>query len=186
MLLGIIEVKPFAEHNPRGDREINDYYATPPVATLALLEKESFVGNILEPCCGEGHISKILEANGYTVESNDLIDRGYGSSRIDFLLETTKVDNVVTNPPYKNALDFVRKATDLADKKVAMLLKLNFLEGVKRKEFFKTRPPARVYVFSSRQSLMKGGVPHKGGMMALAWFVWENGSTEKPILDWIL
>ena len=33
---------------------------------------------------------------------------------------------------------------------------------------------------------MKGGVPHKGGMMALGWFVWEKGSKEKPILDWIL
>ena len=51
----------------RGD----DYYATPFVATDALLSVEDFVGSIWEPCCGEGHISRRLEEFGYDVESTD-------------------------------------------------------------------------------------------------------------------
>ena len=36
--------------NIRGDRQKDDYYATPPEATDALLSVESFEGNIFEPC----------------------------------------------------------------------------------------------------------------------------------------
>ena len=172
-------------HNLDNNREKDDYYATPPSCTKALLCVEQFVGDVYEPCCGQGHISEVLIDKGYHVESSDLVDRGYGKPRVDFLMETKPRKNVVTNPPYRNALDFVRKATDLADNKVAMLLKLNFLEGVARKEFFMTRPPAKVYVFSSRQSLMKGGVPHKGGMIALAWCVWEKNYNGETKVNWI-
>lgn len=42
--------------NTRGDRQKDDYYATPPEATDALLSVESFEGGVFEPCCGEGHI----------------------------------------------------------------------------------------------------------------------------------
>ena len=170
--------------NFRGDREKDDYYATPKETTKALLNVERFSKNILEPCCGEGHISKVLIENGYTVESSDLVDRNFGTPKVDFLIETRKRENIITNPPYKNALEFAQKATDLASNKVALLLKLNFLEGVKRKKFFDNTPPVRVYVFSQRQSLMKNGKPYKGGMMALAWFVWEAGNTNRPTVHW--
>lgn len=55
----------------------------------------------------------------------------------DFLLET--LDNfegdIITNPPYKYALEFVERALEsvLPGRKVAMFLKLQFLEGQKRK-----------------------------------------------------
>lgn len=58
----------------------NDYYATPIESTQALLANENFYGNILEPCCGEGHISEVLKNEGFEVYSNDLIDRGYGET----------------------------------------------------------------------------------------------------------
>lgn len=66
-------------HNKRGDRERDDFYATPAPSTEALLSVEQFEGNIWEPCCGEGHISRVLEDAGYTVQSTDLVDRGYGT-----------------------------------------------------------------------------------------------------------
>lgn len=61
------------------ERVQHDYYATDPRAVEALLEVEGFDKNILEPCCGEGHISKVLEKHGYMVESSDLIDRNFGA-----------------------------------------------------------------------------------------------------------
>lgn len=42
------------------ERQQDDYYATEPKATEWLLKLERFEGPILEPSCGEGHISKIL------------------------------------------------------------------------------------------------------------------------------
>ena len=69
------------------DRVENDYYATPPESTLKLLEVEEFKGNVLEPCCGEGHISEVLKKKGFEVHSNDLINRGYGEDNKDFLKE---------------------------------------------------------------------------------------------------
>ena len=170
--------------NPRRDREKDDFYATPESTTLALLKAEKFIGPIWEPCCGAGHISKVLAAQGYEVESSDLVDRGFGIPRVDALMEYRDAENIVTNPPYKNSIDFAEHFTDCAPK-VALLLKLNFLEGLQRKEFFNRKPPKRIYVFSKRQSLMKNGVAHRGGMMALAWFVWERGNTAPPRIGWL-
>jgi hypothetical protein len=176
-------------HNKRGDREKDDFYATPAPSTEALLSVEQFEGDIWEPCCGEGHISRVLEDAGYTVQSTDLVDRGYGTPRVDFLMETQGCDNIVTNPPYgKLALQMASHATQLASRKVAMLLKLQFLEGIERKAFFAHTPPVRVHVFSSRQSLMKNGDDYSGGaggMMALAWFIWEKGYQGDTVVKWL-
>ena len=175
--------------NDRGDRQKDDFYATPAASTEALLSVEKFDGRSWEPCCGQGHISEVLSAAGYEVQSTDLVDRGYGTPRVDFLMETQRCENIVTNPPYgKLALPRVAHATQLASRKVAMLLKLQFLEGVERKAFFANTPPARVHVFSSRQSLMKNGTDSSdgpGGMMALAWFVWEKGHRGDTGVKWL-
>ena len=172
--------------NPRGDRQKDDYYSTPAPTTQALLRVEKFIGQIWEPCCGEGHIAEVLIDAGHDVAASDLVDRGYGESGIDALFEYPAVSNIITNPPYKNALEFAEIFTDIAGK-VALLLKLNFLEGVKRQEFFLRKPPVRVHVFSQRQALMKNGMSYngRGGMMALAWFVWEHDNTDPPRIGWL-
>ena len=59
-------------HNLNNDRNKNDFYPTPPEATLALLDKQKFEGNIWECACGDGAISKILIDKGYNVYSSDL------------------------------------------------------------------------------------------------------------------
>ena len=167
------------------NREKNDFYATPEESTDKLLNVVTFKGDIYEPCCGQGHISKVLIKHGYKVTSSDLVDRGYGTPRVDFLMETQKYDNIVTNPPFKNALEFAERALELSRYKVALLLKLSFLEGVARRNFFKRYPPEKVWVFSQRQALMKNGEPHSGGMLALAWFVWSKCNIESPTVGWV-
>ena len=167
------------------NREKNDFYATPEESTEKLLRVVTFRGRIYEPCCGQGHISEVLVKHGYEVFSSDLVDRGYGTPRVDFLMETQKHDNIVTNPPFKNALEFAERALELSRYKVALLLKLSFLEGVARRNFFKRYPPEKVWVFSQRQALMKNGETHSGGMLALAWFVWTKGNIESPTIGWV-
>lgn len=126
---------------PRADK---DYYATEPAATDWLCKIEKFRGPILEPSCGEGHISRQLIAAGYEVESRDIADRGYGKVA-DFLsTENIRWDgDIVTNPPYAFAQEFVEKSLAIIPdgRKVAMFLKLTFLEGKRRAELFRNTPP---------------------------------------------
>jgi len=174
-------------------RETEDFYPTPPYATIKLLEKEEFLGTIYEPACGDGAISKILKDKYPTqkIYSTDLIDRGYGEKMdLDFLthdFKDFKPDNIITNPPYKLAQEFIEKSLELADFKVAMLLKLNFLEGQKRYQLFKSTPLKNVYIFSKRLSFDKGNEKGKGnGLLAYAWYVWEKDYVGSPMIDWLL
>ena len=173
------------------DAEENDYYATEPRAVELLLEQEEFSHIIWEPACGEGHISKVLQAHGYEVHSTDLIDRGFGESAEDFLaFESTlpiPVD-IITNPPYKFAREFVEKALAIVTPghKVAMFVKLTFLEGQARRELFRQHPPKTVYVSSARLECGKNGIfTGSGSAVAYCWIVWQKGHYGPTQLKWI-
>ena len=140
-----------SSHSER-DREERDYYATDPKATEALLQREIFCKNILEPACGGGHISKVLEKHGYSVDSRDIIRRDYNAQSMtqDFLTSKEKwCGDIITNPPYKYAAEFATHALEVIEDghKVAMFLKLTFLEGEKRRELFQFTPPI-LFMFS--------------------------------------
>ena len=169
-------------------REKNDFYPTPLGGILPLLEREKFEGNIWECACGDGAISKVLTEKGYETYSSDLFDRGFGEIGIDFLKSDKKFDNIVTNPPFKLAMDFVYKANELATKKYAFLCRINFFEGVARSKMFRSTPLKKVYIFSRRITFIHPELKHKthgGGMLAFAWFIWEKGYEGKPYIDWI-
>lgn len=169
------------------NREANDFYPTHPGATRALLGVEKFDGAIWECACGEGDISSVLEDAGYAVVSTDLIDRGYGECRRDFLMEwKSEAPNIVTNPPFKLASKFVEKALDLTRGKVAMFLRLAFLEGVERGGIFPEQPLARIWVMSRRVPMWRGEVRDEiGSLMAMAWFVWDHSHEGPPQLGWL-
>lgn len=174
------------------DADEYDYYATSPHAVEKLLELESFSNHIWEPACGEGHISKVLEAHGYDVYSSDLIYRGFGDTEsFDFLNESLENfdGDIITNPPYKYAREFVEKALDsvLDGQKVAMFLKLTFLTSKGRKSLFELHPPQSVYVFSYRVECGKNGKFSNngiGGGVDYAWFVWKKGHYGPTYLRW--
>lgn len=133
------------------ERAANDYYATDPRALEMLLEREAFTHDVWEPACGEGNLSKVLTEAGYSVRSTDLIDRGYGTGGVDFLNETEVWHgDIVTNPPYIYALEFVKKSLDLLEDghKTAFFLRLQFLEGKKRRVFFDSAPPPSEFTYS--------------------------------------
>ncbi|WP_245451618.1 hypothetical protein [Mesorhizobium waimense] len=109
-----------------------DYFPTPAWATHALMENETFTGEIWECACGDGAMSRVLASRGNPVRSSDLFDRGFGTSGIDFNTAKTPADNIVTNPPYNSAESFVRSGVKLARNKFALLLRLAFLEGANR------------------------------------------------------
>lgn len=172
----------------RENREKDDFYPTPPEGITALLKVERFEGAIWEPACGDGAISSVLIQSGYEVHSSDLVDRGFGENRVDFLMEyKPRAPNIVTNPPFKMVAPFIRKSLDLTTRKVAMLLRLACLEGNERGELFETTPIARVWVFKARLQFKRPGWEDTGagGMLPFAWFVWEHGYIGKPTLGWL-
>lgn len=174
------------------EREIDDYYATPPEAVEMLLELETFNNKILEPACGQGHISEVFNKKGYEVKSFDLVDRDYGGQQDFFTYDEQWDGDIVTNPPYKFAKEFVEHSLSLISEgnKVAMFLKLQFLEGKARKKMFLKNPPKAVYVSSSRLLCAKNGEWGKGrgfissSAVAYCWFVWEKGFKGDPIIKW--
>lgn len=178
-----------ASNHTLEDRQKEDYYATDPKAIELLLDVETFDNKIWECACGEKHLSNVLESKGYNCRSSDIIDR-CGNEVIDFLQTDEKWDgDIITNPPYKYAEQFVYKAMDVLQTghKLAMFLKVLFLEGKKRKEMFKLYPPRHIYVSSSRIICAKNGEfdNYKSSAIAYGWFVWEKGYKGDTVIKWI-
>ena len=183
--------------NSSTKREENDYYATAPETTKLFLDtfKEDLGQSILEPACGEGHLSEVLTEYfpNSNITSTDLINRGYGVGEIDFLNHNfdKKFDTVITNPPFKYSKEFILKGLELSNKYTIMLCKIQLLEGINRKEMFLNTPLKYVYVHSSRQATWKEGKPLDDNgkkwatTMCLAWFVWEKDYKGEPVVRWI-
>jgi hypothetical protein len=167
----------------------NDLYQTPPEAVRALLKAESLPRTIWEPACGPGSIARTLRAAGHVVYATDLVD--YKSpdqdmSRWDFLNERQApigVEAIVTNPPFKNADEFVEHSLKLCPK-VYMLLRLSFLEGgtksKARRAILDGGRLAKVMPFANRLPMMhRDGYegPKEGSKMVFAWFVWNEAHT---------
>ena len=178
-----------ASNHSEHEREPNEYYATEPKAVELLMGLETFDKKILEPSCGEEHISDVLKSHGYNVVSRDLINRGYGDVA-DFLSDDNVAWNgdIITNPPYKYAQEFVEKALQIIPDghKVAMFLKVQFLEGKRRRKMFDITPPKRIWVSSSRLKCAMNGEFDKTTSSAAcyAWFVWEKGFCGDTIVKW--
>lgn len=184
-----------ASNHSEKEREKNDYYATDPKALKIFLDKLTkdniqLHKNIWEPACGEGHLSKLLEEEGYKVISSDLIDRGFGTPNINFLKTDKKwKGDILTNPPYKFAQEFVEHSLNILENGCycIMFLKIQFLEGKARLQFFKKYPLKYIYVNSARQLCAMNGDFEKYKAMAICycWYIWEKGFTGNPEIRWI-
>jgi predicted RNA methylase len=174
-----------------------NFYPTPPEATRALLSVETFDGPIWEPACGQGHIAKVLTAQGHEVIATDLHAWGYGAHGIDFL--TADADrvgasarHVITNPPYGRGLAdaFIEKAlavTASTGGKVAMLLNLASLAQEQRTPAWQKNPPARLYAIDGvvcwpdpERKPPKHFLAHR-----YVWAVWEHGHTGPSAFWWL-
>ena len=204
-----------ASNHSEEEREENDFYATDPLAAEELIRIEPQINNIWENACGLGHLAKVFHREGKLKAISDLIDRGYRPEGImtsygkDFL-KMSKVwkGDIVTNPPYGIALDWTKHCLDLLQEGhyLALFMKITFLEGKERKDFFRGNPPVRIWVSSSRIQCAKNGefeVPKKdknGNIMydkdgkpvltkmssaaCYCWYIWQKGYKGFPELRW--
>lgn len=185
-----------ASNHTEKERQCDDYYATDPIAIDKLLEVEKPNHKIWECACGGGHLSERLIEHGYDVFSSDIKDRGYihFDAEVDFLKQDGAVlpdgCDIITNPPYSYAMEFVLKALEMLKDgcRCYMFLKLTFLEGQKRyNKIFSISPPIKVYVFISRiKCAMDGDFDkYQSSAVAYGWFVWEKGYTGITEVRWI-
>jgi len=170
----------------RGQRKKSDFYETPFSMTQQLLDVEpfDFAARTLEPACGNGAIIKVLTDGGFKRLS-------YYDKETNFLLEKTEYSQIITNPPFSLATEFILKAKEVCTKKFALLLPLSYLHGKKRLDLIYKDTDfslARVHVFCRYPMLgdaLRADGKYKTGMMVYAWFVWEKGKIGNPEIDWI-
>lgn len=163
-----------------GGREEGDFYATPSEVTLALLAVEpEWPEPIGEPFCGNGAISAVLQAQGRSVISSDLVYRGRLpewdglASYVDYR-EAKGFESVISNPPFNILPEITLHYSRNRPSKLALLHPINFWcaagAGDGRDEVWNTFPPARRYDLTWRVDFMGLGRP----TMNLAWSVWDE------------
>lgn len=170
-------------------RANDDFYSTDPSAIDYLLEHETFDKFIWECACGNGNLSKRLMDYGYAVKSTDLVYRGFGSEEsVNFLqCNESFPGDIITNPPYKLATEFVEKALELSNRKVAMFFKIQFIESKKRfSRIFKNNPPSKILPFVSRIDCYRNDDRSlKGSTVCYAWWIWDKEYDGKTTVEWI-
>jgi hypothetical protein len=154
-----------------------------------LLELEQFDYNIWECCAGLLHLSNEMTLLSKKVRSSDLYVRCEGIEQLDFIgIDNTGIweGDIITNPPYRYANEFILKALSILKygKKLALFLPIRYLEGKYRAEIFKKFPPYKIYVSSSRiKCAINGNFDDmKGSAVCYCWMVWINGYKGESIL----
>lgn len=187
--------------NPNAEREKLDFYATDPYAVTKSIKTFEEIGldwNLWECACGKGHLSKALTQHGYNVRSTDIADRGFGEV-LDFLAVSEKWSgDIITNPPFKYAAEFVEHAMDVIEDGhlAAFFLKVQFLETTKRAELFRKCGLKYLIVNSERICCAKNGDfdlyfkqadngAYRGGTQLYCWFVFQKGYTGEPVVKWV-
>ena len=160
-------------------RDEFDRYWTPCYVTEALLAREKFEGLILEPACGEGHISKMLVNAGYEVEQADIV---YGQ---DFFDRTEKVPNIVTNPPYGRVNDFIAHALEIATDKIALMCRLHVIVSKGRYAILNPVAGVKIYIFTTPiMQPVEGGKWKRGSAFTHCWLVLDKKKIHREF-EWI-
>jgi len=138
------------------------FYVEPRWVVHLLLDAESFVGEVLDPCCGIGTIPAVCLERGIPARGSDLIERGFGEVR-DMWSITEKVDNIISNPPYGSKHDGrliherVEHCLTLVRRKLALILPLTFWKSRRRHRFFQQYPPSGSHlVLTARRCRLAG------------------------------
>lgn len=173
---------------PEDKRRALDDYPTPAWAIDCILPFLPVGGSVLEPACGAGTVlGRLADRRLVPVDSMSGLEinpvraeearaAGYQVACVDALDPETiwpRADLILSNPPFRQAEAFCRKALASVAQGgcVAMLLRLAFLESAARFDFHAQHPVTSLHVFSSRPSFTGDG---KSDSAAYAWFVWNG------------
>jgi hypothetical protein len=177
-----------AGSHPYADRG-SELYETPRCAVEALLRVERLPHRIWEPAAGRGAIVRVLRDYGHEVTASDVINYGVGLDFVrDFFAESkapTGCRAIISNPPYRFAAAFASHALDLMPR-VYLLLRLAFMESVRRTELLEHRGLARIHVFRNRLPFLHRDNwtgPRASSAIAFAWYVWDRDHRGLPTIN---
>ena len=173
-------------------RQKDDFYATPSWVTRAILPRLDNPRSILEPAAGEGAILNVCRQQwpnayfgAFEIDpqraavcsiTNPVVCTNFLA--VDSWALMGRWDLIITNPPFKLALPFIRHSLQRA-LTVCMFLRLNFLGSQKRAPFWRENP-CGVYVLPKRPSFTGKGTDST----EYAWFIWGAGHANRwAILD---
>lgn len=172
------------------DRKPADFYPTPVDATEIVIDVIKAmrtpdgrpIKRIWEPACGDGRMARVLEYHGFEVVATDLREYpGYGIGGLDFLTEDPlekwgwdigEIDLIMSNPPFKVAEGFIRRALALCPN-VMMLLKSQYWHAASRAELFKQQTPSIVLPLTWRPSFLEKE-RGKNPLMDVIWTIWST------------
>src|SRR5579884_287379 len=175
-------------------RRANDFYSTPAWVTGCLLRHVALRGPVWEPCCGDGAIARVIEAEGHQVTATDLADYGYGAGGVDFFSCREPPPGcraLVTNPPYGDGsgqlrtgtasvamLHFVRHALDLTEKiegQLALLVRFQWIAGKRAAALLSSGPLDSVIALTKRIRWFDRGALTNSGQHHHCWIVFDFG-----------
>jgi hypothetical protein len=173
------------------ERDRDDFYSEPEWCSRRLFEVEEFRGLVWDPACGLGTISRSARAAKLSNFASDIVDRGHGEVR-DFLTAPAPtiagLFNVVCNPPFALADEFVERALALGAAKVAIIFPNGRLNAARW--WLEPLPFARVWLLTPRPSMPPGvvilrGEKPGGGKTDFAWLVFDRTHSGPPTLAWL-
>jgi hypothetical protein len=168
------------------ERDPLDWYVEPPECSAALFQLEEFRGGVWDPACGLGRIVDQALLAGFSAIGTDIVSRSAACvAEVDFLNRnfTPEFSNIVMNPPFGRAEEFVREAIRITPDggKVAAILPLVWVSGFSSKRDWLPHSPLHtLYPISPRPSMPPGKVIEAGikpgnGTKDFAWLVWQVG-----------
>ena len=183
--------KAYANRKPVSERPESDFYPTPGFLTEALLKSAEFTGIIgtlkrsyykstgkpciLEPACGDGAVTKVLQKHlGFC----DIINHDIRTDGVDFLTYTPEkeIDIVITNPPFSLFDEFVKKAKETAPV-VIFIGKVNFFGAYNRHRDGVWDNLRDVMIFNRqvdyRTESRDDGKFYCGNLVT-GWFIWHR------------
>lgn len=161
-----------------------DDFPTPPWGTRILCEwlaqaEDLGAMSCREPAANRGHMVRPLREYFGSVEASDIFDYGAGFQVEDYLFgpDQPAVDWTITNPPFRLADQFIRRALRTSRRGVAVIARTAFLEGeTRRRDLFEPHPPHTILQFTQRCPMFKGRIAHPSETSATAycWIVWRS------------
>ena len=173
------------------ERDEHEYYTEPQWLDQAIFRDEKFVGSICDPACGSGRVVQAARDAGYIAYGSDIVVRWNGCACVgDFFRWNEIHDNVVCNPPYNVAQEFVERALAFTRRKVVMILPYGFTYGKDRSAWLEMTPLRRVLNVVPRPSMPPGklieeGFKPGGGRVDYQVLVWQINYDGKPEHGWL-
>lgn len=184
------------------ERAAGDWYVEPRWCVEQLADAINFAGTLIwDPANGGGTIPRVFEDRGFRSIGSDIADRGdpYVVAPVDFLtcddnevVHENASFSIVTNPPFKLAEAFCRRALALPTYKVAILQQLSFLSSRGRQALFRDFPPSDILVLSHRPSMPPGALiadlgdkAFRGGTTDFCWIIWTKPHDRETRTRWL-